>query len=140
MLTRDQILQSEDIETEEVYVRQWGGTVLVRSMSGTERGLFEKAQTVDVPSGNRNSRRRGQTDKEFVGDQLRAYLVVFCVVDEEGNHLFTEQDIPAINEKSAGAIELIVEAAMRLSGLTEEEVDKIAEEMIERPFSGSPSA
>ena len=140
MLTRDQILQSEDIETEEVYVRQWGGTVLVRSMSGTERGLFEKAQSVDVPSGNRNSRRRGQTNKEFVGDQLRAYLVVFCVVDEEGNHLFTEQDIPAINEKSAGAIELIVEAAMRLSGLTEEEVDKIAEEMIERPFSGSPSA
>ena len=39
-LSRDAILQREDIKTEDVEVPEWGGTVRVRGMSGVQRDAF----------------------------------------------------------------------------------------------------
>ena len=37
MLTKEQILSSQDRPTKEVEVSEWGGSVLVASMSGADR-------------------------------------------------------------------------------------------------------
>ena len=50
-LTRDQILAVSDIQTEEVHVPEWGGTVLVRGLTGAERDEFEAGMA--TPQGNR---------------------------------------------------------------------------------------
>ena len=43
MLTKDQILKSDDLPSEEVSVPEWGGSVMVRSMTGYERDQFEQS-------------------------------------------------------------------------------------------------
>ena len=50
-LSRDTILQREDIKTEDVEVPEWGGTVRVRGMSGVERDAFE-AGLIQQPATN----------------------------------------------------------------------------------------
>ena len=40
-LSRDDILKAADNEPEEVDVPEWGGSVLVRGMTGRERDAFE---------------------------------------------------------------------------------------------------
>ena len=40
-LSRDDILNAQDQQTEDVFVPQWEGTVTIRSMTGTERDQYE---------------------------------------------------------------------------------------------------
>ena len=40
-LTRDEILGADDLKTESVKVPEWGGTVLVRELTGAERDEWE---------------------------------------------------------------------------------------------------
>lgn len=140
MLTRDQILAAQDITTEEVSVPQWGGTVLVRGMSGTERNLFEDACTKEIPAGNRAGRRAGQTVTKFVKDNIMAKLCAWCMVDEAGEKLFADTDIGALGKKSGAALQRVMEVAMRLSGLDDDAIDDMAKELQERPFDDSSSA
>ena len=133
-LTRDAILAAEDITTEEVAVPEWGGTVLVRGMTGNERNAYEDAITKETPVGNRAQKRAGQTTREVIRDHIRARLVQWCVVDEKGAHVFTDADVAALNAKSAAALERVVDVATRLSGMKDDDVEKMAEDMQEAPF------
>ena len=45
-LSREDILKAEDLPTEEVPVPEWGGSVLVRGLTGRERDLFETSMMV----------------------------------------------------------------------------------------------
>ena len=62
-LSRDAILQREDIKTEDVEVPEWGGTVRVRGMSGVERDAFE-ASLIEQPRANGSAKRRKQQDQQ----------------------------------------------------------------------------
>ena len=144
MLTRDQILAAQDITTEEVIVPQWGGIVLVRGMSGTERDAFEASVVVEQPvkSNNRAQRRakRGQTEFKVNRENLRAKVCAWCIVDENGDRLFSDGDVEAIGAKSGAAIDTVYNLAARLSGISDDDIDDLAEEMLEeRPFADSSS-
>lgn len=52
---------------------------------------------------------------------LQAYLILKCVIDDEGNYLFDEDDLPQIAEMPVKVVDAIVGAANRLSGFTEED-------------------
>ena len=108
-------------------------------MSGNQRNEYERQVVKEVPAGNRMARRAGQTTTEIRRDEIKARMVVWCVMDPHGQPMFTEADIPAINEKSAAAIEKIVEVASRLSGLDDDDVGNLAEEMAKNPSGGSSS-
>ena len=41
VLTREQILKADDMTTERVPVPEWGGEVLVKSLTGRQRDEFE---------------------------------------------------------------------------------------------------
>ena len=131
-LSRDAILQREDIKTEDVDVPEWGGTVRVRGMSGVERDAFE-AGLIQQPPTN-GARRRKQAATQTNMANVRAKMCAWCIVDENGARLFSDADVVALGAKSAAALDRIYEVASALSGITEDDVEEMAEEMIEDPF------
>ena len=114
MLTREEIFQKKDIQTETVNIPQWGGDVLVRGLTGKERDDFE--QSIIVTKGKKE-----QVDRS----NARAKLCALSCVDEEGNLLFKSNDIEALGKKSAGALDKIYEVASRLSGLSDTDMDDL---------------
>ena len=85
-------------------VPEWGGTVRVRSLTGRERCLLW--------------RQRRSPRKEFAEGGVHAMAVSFAMVDEDGDRVFGNQDIPDLGRKSAVPIMRIYRAILRLSTAT----------------------
>jgi hypothetical protein len=115
MLSRDSILSSSDLPTEEVPVPEWGGTVFVRTMSGTERDNFEQV----ILEGKST---KGGTAKMV---NVRAKLAVKVLVDEQGKRLFTDEDAGILGSKSGKALDRIFEVAQRLAGIGEKDIAEL---------------
>lgn len=113
-LTKDLILKANDIETKEVYIPEWNGTVLIKGMNGTERDAYEASLLVG----------KGK-DKEITYDNLRAKLVAKTVVDENGERIFTDDDIAQLGKKSASAIDRIFGEAQKLCGIADEDLKEM---------------
>ena len=127
-LSREDILGADDIEIEKVEVPEWGGSVYVKGMTGKERGKLEAA----------NVDQRGKNHRIKL-IELRERIAVACVCDENGKLLFTQADVKLLSEKSAAPLQRIVEASNKLSGITEEDMEELAEEMEADPSSVSAS-
>jgi len=125
-LSKEAILAADDTRTEEVEVPEWGGSVLVRGMTGRERDEFESSMLIQAA---------GQTAREL--RNTRAKLVAKCAVDDDGARLFTDGDVTALGEKSAAALVRVFEVAARLSGLDEEDVAARERDFPEVTGSGS---
>lgn len=109
LLNRDDILKADDLRVEKVDMVPygWGGYVYVRGMTGLERGQFEyDMQAVSGPVKEENQKR------------FRAKILVMTVVDAEknGQRIFREQDVEALSEKHAGALDHLCNVSQRLSG------------------------
>lgn len=112
ILNRAAILAANDLSTQTVSIPEWGGDVIVRTMTGTQRDAYEASLLTKDAAG-----------KLSVDTQhLRAKLVVFTAVDEAGQPLFKLDDIPALAGKNAAAIERISAAAQRINGLSKEAI------------------
>ena len=120
VLDRNAILEAKDLPTETVDVPEWGGQVIVRTLTGEERDQYETSMFEIVGEG---SKRTAITKLE----NIRATLVALTIVDEEGQRMFTRDDIVALGNKSAAALDRIYEVARTLSGLSEEDMDELAE-------------
>jgi hypothetical protein len=125
-LSKEAILAADDTRTEEVEVPEWGGSVLVRGMTGRERDEFESSMLIQAA---------GQTARDL--RNTRAKLVAKCAVDDDGARLFTDGDVTALGEKSAAALVRVFEVAARLSGLDEEDVAARERDFPEVTGSGS---
>ncbi len=127
-LTRDDILSVQDIEIEEVEVPEWGGTVFVKGMTGTERDRFEASIT----------EQRGKSAKVNMSN-IRAKLASESICDEDGTKLFSVKDVTALGAKSASGLDRVFSVAMRLSGITDDDIEELSEEMEANPSDGSVS-
>jgi hypothetical protein len=107
-LTKDQILESNDLKNIEVEVPEWGGSVLVRTMTGADRAAFEESMVDVQPDGTRKAN----------VSNLRLKLVALTVVDDAGNRMFGIDDIERLGLKSSAAIERVFEAAQRINGMS----------------------
>ncbi len=116
VLTRDQIMQADDLRTETVAVPEWGGEVIVKALTGRERDRFEASI-----AGERQGK-RVKLDLE----NIRARFVAACVVDEAGQPLFYPSDVALLGEKSAAALQRVFEVGQRLSGLSDDDVEELA--------------
>ena len=67
-------------------------------------------------------------------------LVAYCVVDENGERLFTEKDIAELGKKSGSAINRTSDVAMRLSGFTPEDLQELTENLTETQSGVSGSS
>lgn len=117
LLSRDQILSAESaMPSEIVSVPEWGGDVKVVGMTGLERDAFEAAR--QQPSGPGGKTKANLTN-------IRAALVAASVRGEDGKPLFTAADISSLGLKSGKALDRIASVAMRLNGMTQEDVEAL---------------
>ncbi len=115
-LSREEILNVNDQKTEEVSVPEWGGEVVVKAMSGTERDAFEGSILGDTTKG-------GQRLKM---ENVRAKLCAMTIIDKDTNELmFTVADIEALGKKSAAALDRIFSVSQRLSKISSDDVDDL---------------
>ncbi|MHC3391293.1 hypothetical protein ACLQ2E_17835 [Streptomyces lavendulocolor] len=111
-LSAEQILDAEDLDYEDVPVPEWGGTVRVRGLSGTDRDKIEASMA--------NSAGTALAVDKLAG--FRARLAAAAIVDENGKRMFrSEAETRRLGEKSATALQRVCDVAMRLSGLTEDD-------------------
>lgn len=117
-LTREQILSAPDTTTREVDVPEWGGRVLVKSLTSKERAQYEESIMI-----TRGKGRKRERDVDLL--TAREQLVVRCVVDPDGNPLFEPGDVIALGKKSGAAMSRVSEVAMQLAGLSETDLEEL---------------
>jgi hypothetical protein len=119
LLSKDAILKADDLPRQVVEVPEWGGSVMVRGLTGSERDKFEASVLV----------KKGK-DYDVKLTDLRARLVVLSVIDEAGNRLFDDNDVAELGKKSASALNRVFEAAQRLSGLTDQDIEELEKNLL----------
>lgn len=134
ILSKADILAASDLASETVEVPEWGGSVIVRSMTGAQRDAYEATLMTRNESGK----------LEINTDNMRAKLLLATLVDESGAALFTADDLAALSGKSAGAIERLATVAQRINGLNRGAVEEAAKNSAsgqpDGSISGSPQA
>lgn len=107
ILSKEQILAASDLKTASVDVPEWGGEVMVRMMSGTDRDEWEASLVTVAEDG---TRKPNMTN-------LRVKLVALTLVGEDGQRMFSVDEIGHLAGKSAAALNRVFEAAQKLNGL-----------------------
>jgi hypothetical protein len=118
------IFAADDIESELVEVKQWGVSVMVKSMTAKARSKM----IANAVSAN----------GEFNLNEVLPDLVILCTFDPDtGEQVFNEGDRDALMAKSAAAVETIASIAMKLSGMTEDAVDEMGKDFSPTPTVAS---
>lgn len=110
---REAILGAKVLRKEEIQIDDWGCSVWVRTLSGTERDSFEQAMI---------SRKNGTVDMSNV----RARLAVLTICNAEGKRIFRDDDAHELGQTSSRALDQCFEAAQRLNGFRKEDVEDLA--------------
>lgn len=108
ILSRAQILAAVVVPTEVVRVPELGGEIIVCGMTAAERDSWEASLFTG----------KGK-HRQFNADNIRAKLVAKCVVDENGNRLFSEQDVATLGRVRVDVMARLHTVAQRLSGITD---------------------
>lgn len=111
ILNRDAILGANDLKKELVKVPEWGGEIYISMMTGKSRDAWE--QSLVSSKGNNL-------------DNIRARLVAFTAVDEDGKRIFSDDDAYDLGQKSASALERCVKVAQKLNRLTESDLEDLS--------------
>ena len=106
MLSRGAILSAQDLKTEDVAVPEWGGSVRVRTMTGTERDAFLAELKRDDAG-------------KVVAAEYGTRLLAYCLVGDDGARLFADADVAALGAKSGVALQRAFTAADRLNSTSE---------------------
>ena len=106
-LTIEDIQKADDIKTQDVELPEWGGSVKVCGMSGRMRGNLENKIAANAPHSD-----------------VKMMVVLDCTLNADGSKMFGSKDRGWLQEKAAGPIEKIFEAACKLSGIGEGAVEE----------------
>lgn len=128
LLSRDEILSAEDQDFDEVDCPEWGGTVRIRSISGTERDAYEASCIIQ--KGN---------DRRVNMKNARTKLIVLMAVDAHGSRLFSEDDIKALAKKNARPIDRLFDSCQKLAGITQDDMDTLTANLDETQTDDSDS-
>jgi len=113
-LSKDAILAAKDTDVHEVEVPEWGGTILLRSMTGEQRNNYEfwahQQSKADSP--------------DYRG--IRERLIICCAVDSEGQPLFGETDLAALASKNSEVIDRLHERCQQICGMDADAVEDAA--------------
>jgi hypothetical protein len=105
---REKILAVRDVTETELYIAEWGTSVTVRALTALERERFEERYAEAKQSG-----------------QIRALVAVMACRNEDGDLIFTEEDIPSLAQKSAAALIRIYDASIRISAISKEDIEAL---------------
>ena len=115
LLSKEAILAASELKAEDVEVPEWGGTVRVRELTGTELDAYQASM-------------RQQRGKNFVLNEanVRSKLAVRAIVGDDGERLFADSDAAALGKLSSAALDRVFEVAARLSRISDEDVEEMA--------------
>lgn len=106
---REKILATNTLPREPLEIPEWGCTVWAYALTGAQRDSIE-AHVMK----NRNDL-----------SHLRARIVVYSARSEDGERLFTDEDIPALEEQAGSALERIFQCSQRLSCLESSDIEEL---------------
>lgn len=129
MLSREQILEAKDLTYRELSVPEWGGDVRIKMLTGAERDEFESS-TVEM-KGNKPTQNL---------KNLRARLVLLCLVDSDGAPMLSRSDVGRLGQKSAAALERVFQACMDHNGMSDKDIEELTEVFDEGQSASSTSA
>lgn len=114
---------------ERVYIEVLGGEVIVQELPSLERDEFEAS----VITG------KGK-NLDVVLKGIRAKMFIRSIVDEDGNRVFTDQDIAIVNTFGSRCVDQVFSVAQRLNGITNKDVEETAKNSLSVPSEESLSA
>ena len=110
-LTKAAIFSTTDNEVHEVEVPEWGGSILLRSMTGEQRNNYEhwahSQSKADVP--------------DYRG--IRERLIIACAVDEAGDPLFNDEDLKQLSGKNSEVIDRLHEKCQKICGMDADAIE-----------------
>ena len=118
-LSKKKILDANDLPREKVFVPEWAdgdedAYVIVRALTAKEQDEFDRL----IFKGAMTEGSAPEIDTT----NYRAKRAIFCLCDDEGQALFTLEDLPALSGKSAKAMQRVLEVDQRLNGKVKEKV------------------
>ena len=126
LLSKSQIFEVDDRKYEDVEVPEWGGTVRIRGLSGTERDAYEASIDKVV---------NGKPVRDM--RNFRARLVALAAINEDGSPLFDQNEVAALAKRSSVALSRLFDVACSLSGITDDDVKDL--EGNSEPAQSGPS-
>ena len=99
-------------KVEPVAVPEWGGTVHIREISISEKDSLEGSYD--------QANKSGAWWQDF-----RARLLVLCICDEQGNRLFSNDDVSKVAELPACGATRVWEAAATLNRLRKDDQETL---------------
>jgi hypothetical protein len=127
MLNKKDILGIKDAETRDVEVPEWKGSVRIVSLTKAKRDILMGLWA-------------GPDSDTVKMNRVNDFLLVHCTVDEEGELLFVEADLPALKEKNGLAVDRLVKAATALNGFGKDAIEGAAKNSSGAPSASSASA
>ena len=118
MSIRDKIRKAQDRTSEIVEVPEWGVTVEVRSMTGSQRSAIVTALT---------------SDEDNKMEALWGGMLVSCVYDPEtGDPVFKEDDAEwLLNDKSSTVLDRLSNVCLQVAGIVEGAVDEAGKDFLD---------
>jgi len=113
-LSRELILEASDLTQAQVDVPEWGGFVMVRTMTGVDRNAFEQSVVKVQLDGTR--------EQDLTN--VRVNLIALTAVDEAGNLLFSKDDVARLGTKSSKALNRVFEASSELNALGDTAIEE----------------
>jgi hypothetical protein len=129
LLTADQIFAADDQTKKRVEVPEWGGDVLVRALTGTERDSYEASMSVQ---------RGDRFEPNPVG--ARARLVVRAAINANGDRLFQDNQADELGNKNGAVLDRLWDAIAELSGMTSKSVKDAEGNSADIPADASTSS
>lgn len=114
-LSRDDILQADDLPTDELEVPEWGGTILIRALNGAQR------EEIEIRS------HKAKASGDALGWKgLKTLVATYVVVGEDGQPLFTSKDLAALAKKSSAVLDRIFEKVLAMNAMTKKDAEDLA--------------
>lgn len=110
-LTKEAILAANDLKQEIINVPEWGGDVIIRTMTGEERDAFDSEMIRDDKRSFKN---------------IRARFLSLIICDDKGARLFDDKEISVLGKKSAAALDRLFTAGQKLNRLSNDDIEELA--------------
>ena len=114
VLNREDILAAMDLNREKVEVPEWGGSIFIQCMTGSERDDFENDTYIQKGS-----------NIEYNRKNFRAKLLARTIVSEDGKRLFGDQEIDLLGKKSGKVLDKLLPIALRLNGIGKDAIEEL---------------
>jgi len=109
--------------------RAWNGHVWMWTLTGLELDQFDRYMARQV------DQRTGELPLEA---HWRAALLVKCLRDSAGKPLFSEEDIPALGQKSGPQLDALFDVARRMNKRKPGDIDELKKASGAGPRGSSP--